>query len=71
MKGLPMGCLKSCLDTRKVAYFTCAESSKEFRQLPLEYLVSVGVSGLPAVATFPREATQSCLQGCLPKEGKR
>lgn len=71
MMGLPMGCLESCLCARKVACFRCAESRKEFMQLSAKPLVSIGALGLPAEATFPRQATLSCLEGCLPKERGR
>lgn len=69
MNGLPMGCLSGCLQVQKVAYFLCAESHRNFRQLSTKPLVNSGDTGLPASATFPRLGNvvlpASCLEGCL------
>ena len=73
MRGLPPGCLNSCLVLGKVAYFTWAKSGQDFRQLSLESLVNIGVLGLPPVATVPRLGNQALPTGCqsryLWKEG--
>lgn len=50
MRGLPLCCLEGCLLAQKVAYFPCAESQREFRQLSMNPRVNSGDTGLPALA---------------------
>ena len=71
MNRLPVGCLQSCLTLQKVACFPCAESHKEFRQHSEKPSTNSGVSGLPTLATFPRQATMGCLKSCRAKEEAR
>lgn len=71
MIGLPGGCLQSCRCIQKVACFPCAESHKEFRQHSEKPCANTGVAGLLTVATFPGQATLSCLESCQPKGGAR
>jgi hypothetical protein len=62
---LPMGCQESCLTHAKVAYFGCAETGKEIRQLYEDLPVNTGVWRLPAFATLPSKATPMLPTGCL------
>lgn len=57
MSRLPKG----CLDHQKVAYFPCGKSYACFRQLSDKHRSRSGDLGLPTLATFPGQATQSCL----------
>jgi len=65
---LPAGCLKSCLSLSTVAYFWCANSHREFRKLCANRRSRMWVTGLPTLATFPKQATQCCLTSCLTRE---
>lgn len=68
MSQLPGCCLSGCLRTQKVAYFPCAESHRNFRQLSMKTLVNIEAAWLPASATFPPLGNVvlpgGCLEGC-------
>ena len=68
MKRLPCGCLSGCLRAQKVAYFTRAESHRNFRQLSTKTLVYIGSAWLPTLATVFTLGNimlpVGCLEGC-------
>lgn len=65
MRELPTSCREYCLPAQKVAHFLGAESDKVFRQLSANRVGRSGNAELLPVATFPRQATICCLDGCL------
>lgn len=68
MKRLPRGCMSGCLLAQKVAYFSCTESHRHFRQLSMKPLVNSGDGRLPALATVSTLGNHvlsvGCLEGC-------
>ena len=68
MSQLPGCCLSGCLRTQKVAYFPCAESHRNFRQLSTKTLVYIGSAWLPTLATVFTLGNVmlpvGCLEGC-------